>query len=79
MGSLGRFLILIGGGSFLLHLANMEFKLLMWVDHWGSTTGNIIRVALVGLGAALYLIDSKRAARAVNSESFDDIKPKEPA
>lgn len=39
---------------------NMEFKLLMWVDNWGPTVGTLIRVGLVVVGGAMWLLGSKR-------------------
>lgn len=60
MKSIGGLLFILGLGSFVLHYMNMEFKLLMWVDNWGPTVGTLIRVGLVVLGGALWLLGSKR-------------------
>lgn len=54
MKSLGSFLFIFGAGSFLLHLFNMEFRLLSWVDNWGPATGNGIRIGMIVVGAALW-------------------------
>ena len=60
MKSFGGLLFLLGLGSFVLHYMNMEFKLLMWVDTWGPTVGTLIRVGLVVIGGALWLVGNRR-------------------
>ena len=60
MKSFGGLLFLLGLGSFVLHYMNMEFKLLMWVDNWGPTIGTLIRVGLVVIGGALWLVGNRR-------------------
>ena len=60
MKSIGGLMFVLGLGSFLLHFLNMEFKLLSWVDNWGPTAGTAIRVGLVVVGGALWLLGSKR-------------------
>jgi hypothetical protein len=64
MKSLGGWLFIFGAGSFLLHVFNMEFRLLSWVDNWGPTTGIAIRVGLMVVGAALWLVGRKQEAAA---------------
>lgn len=59
MQSLGGFLVLMGAGSFVLNLINMEFKLLSWIDTWGSTTGMMIKIALIVVGAALWFMGNQ--------------------
>lgn len=65
MKSIGGLLFLLGLGSFVLHYMNMEFKLLMWVDHWGPTVGTAIRVGMIVVGAALWMVGNKREKEAV--------------
>jgi hypothetical protein len=60
MKSIGGWLFIFGAGSFLLHLFDMEFRLLSWIDNWGATTGIAIRVGLIVVGAALWLIGLKQ-------------------
>jgi hypothetical protein len=55
MKSLGMWMAIFGGGSFLLNMAGREFILLMWIDLWGPMIGNVIRVALIGIGVALFI------------------------
>jgi hypothetical protein len=61
MKSIGLWLFIFGAGSFLLNMFNMEFKLLSWIDNWGPTVGLAIRIGLIVVGAALWLIGHKQA------------------
>lgn len=62
MKSLGGWLFIFGAGSFLLNKIGMEFILLSWIDTWGPTVGIGIRIALIVVGAALWLIGRKQEA-----------------
>jgi hypothetical protein len=69
MRSLGFLLIILGVGSFILHSMDMEFRLLQWVDNWGTDTGNIIRVGAALVGAALVFFSMrKKASEEQNAE-----------
>ncbi|MEN1678540.1 MAG: hypothetical protein AAGJ46_03035 [Planctomycetota bacterium] len=70
MQGIGGFLVLMGGGSFLLNLMNMEFRLLGWIDMWGPTTGNVIRIGMLVAGVALFVMGA--AANASHEESQDE-------
>ena len=59
MQGFGGFLVLMGAGSFVLHYMNMEFTLLSWVDNWGVGVGNGIRIAMIVVGAILWLLGRK--------------------
>ena len=59
MQGLGGFLVLMGAGSFVLQFMNMEFTLLSWVDNWGVGVGNGIRIAMIVVGAILWLLGRK--------------------
>jgi hypothetical protein len=61
MQGIGGFLVLMGAGSFVLHYMNMEFTLLSWVDNWGVGIGNGIRIAMIVVGAVLWLLGRKSA------------------
>lgn len=61
MQGLGGFLVLMGAGSFVLHLINMEFMLVSWVDNWGTGVGNGIRIAMIVVGGILWLLGRKSA------------------
>ena len=62
MKSFGMWLFIFGAGSFLLNQLNMEFVLLSWIDNWGPTVGVGIRVGLIVVGAALFLIGRRQQA-----------------
>lgn len=63
MQGLGGFLVLMGAGSFVLHLINMEFMLVSWVDNWGVGMGNGIRIAMIVVGGILWLLGRQQAAK----------------
>jgi len=54
--SIGGLLFVLGVGSAVLNLIGFEFKLLMWIDNWGTTTGWGIRGAMAAAGGALWLL-----------------------
>jgi hypothetical protein len=56
MQGIGGFLVVLGAGSFVLHYMEMEFRLLGWVDNWGTGVGNGIRVAMIVVGAILWFL-----------------------
>lgn len=62
MKSLGGLLFIFGLGSFVLNFLGMEFTLLSWIDNWGPTTGFAIRVGLIVIGGALWLLGRKQEA-----------------
>lgn len=55
LSKVGGFLVLMGVGSAILSLFDYEFKLLMWIDNWGTGVGWLIRIALAVVGAGLAL------------------------
>jgi hypothetical protein len=60
MRSIGGLLMLFGIGSFILKTMDREFRLLQWIDNWGESTGNIIRVALAVVGLVLVVLSFKK-------------------
>ncbi len=56
MRSFGFLLLIMGIGSFILHSLGREFRLLLWVDNWGESTGNIIRIVAAVIGAVLVFL-----------------------
>lgn len=68
MGKLGIWLLIFGVGSFLLNMAGMEFRLLMWIDLWGPTVGTFIRVGLIVAGAGLIAADRLMGSAAPSKE-----------
>lgn len=71
MKSLGLWLFVFGAGSFLLHQFGREFRLLSWVDNWGADIGMAIRIGLIVVGAALWLIGRKQEQAADTGASAD--------
>lgn len=69
-------MVILGLGSFALNLVGFEFKLLMWVDMWGSLVGNLIRASCVLVGAVLLYISLKKSAP-TPIESYDDVRARE--
>lgn len=59
----GIFLLVMGLGSAALHFADMEFKLLMWIDTWGDTVAWVIRGGLALAGVVLLIVDAKSAPK----------------
>lgn len=62
MKSWGMWFFIFGAGSFVLNMLGMEFVVLSWIDNWGPTVGIVIRVALMVVGAAMWLIGRKQEA-----------------
>ena len=60
MKSLGGLLFFFGAGSIGLYFAEMEFKLLIWIDNWGADIGWGIRGGMVALGAVLWLVGNSQ-------------------
>lgn len=56
MAGWGWTLIVLGIGSFFLQSAGMEFIFLAWVDQWGNSVGNAIRIGVAVLGAILIVV-----------------------
>ena len=63
MQGIGGFLVLMGAGSFVLHLMNMEFTLVSWVDNWGTGVGNGIRIAMIVVGAIVWFLGKQQAEK----------------
>lgn len=59
-----------GVGSVVLYFLNMEFFFLAWIDIWGPTVGWAIRVALVVVGGALYLMGMKSDGSTEDTEEI---------
>ncbi len=53
---LGVLLIIIGVGSSLLFLLDMNFLFFQWINRWGTDIGWIIRGGVVVLGIILFIL-----------------------
>jgi hypothetical protein len=56
MKSAGLYIALFGIGSIILHFINMEFRLLSWIENWGSGVAWAIRAAMIVVGAAIWFL-----------------------
>jgi hypothetical protein len=56
MRQVGIWLMVFGLGSMALYFFGMEFKLLMWIDTWGTNVGWAIRGGLAAVGLALFFL-----------------------
>ena len=56
MKEIGGLLFFLGAGSFVLNMLGREFVLIMWIDTWGPTVGNLIRIGMTVLGGGLWLV-----------------------
>lgn len=54
--SIGGFIAVAGIASIALYFAEMNLKILMWIDSWGPQTGWIIRIGLVVVGGILFAV-----------------------
>ena len=63
MKGLGGVLVLLGVGSIVLDLMEMEFQILSWIDTWGAGVGWGIKIALIVLGAGLWLMAGRGGQR----------------
>ena len=62
MQKLGGYLLFFGIGSIILNFIGMQFIILSWIDTWGASVGWAIRIGLIVAGAALMLIERKKAS-----------------
>lgn len=63
MANVGFWLLILGLGSFGINYFGYEFKLLMWVDQWGDTTGTMIRLGCAALGLILIVVSAAKSAK----------------
>jgi len=62
MKSIGGYLFFFGLGSIILDFINMQFMLLMWIDNWGPSVGWTIRIGMLVVGGALWLLGRNQEA-----------------
>ena len=56
----GGLMVFLGIGSFVLQCMDSELTMLAWIDTWGPTAAQAIRIGLIVGGAVLLLVASKR-------------------
>jgi len=50
------YMAIAGIASIVLLFMNMNLSLLIWIDMWGETIGWAIRIGLIIVGGALFLL-----------------------
>jgi hypothetical protein len=55
MKQVGSTLFFFGAGSIVLYFLNMQFIILEWIDHWGSTVGWGIRIGMAVIGLSVVI------------------------
>jgi len=50
----GVFLICFAIASMLLFFADLNIRILKWVDLWGTGVGWVLRIVILGLGFGLF-------------------------
>ena len=63
MKTAGLWLVIFGIGSIVLNFLGMEFKILMWIETWGSEVAWAIRIGLAVVGAVLLVLGSRQAEK----------------
>lgn len=61
MKSAGVWLMVFGFGSIVLNFLGLEFRILSWIDSWGTSVGWGIRGALAVVGVVLFVLASRGA------------------
>ncbi|HEY2345370.1 MAG TPA: hypothetical protein VGH80_05725 [Xanthomonadaceae bacterium] len=61
MKKFGGYLLFFGIGSILLHLINMQFIILSWIDLWGESVAWTIRIGMIVAGGAMLLLANRNA------------------
>jgi hypothetical protein len=69
MRSIGFLLLLLGAGSFILKSMDRQFRLMSWVDEWGTDTGNIIKIAFAVAGLVLVVLSFRKKPAADTNET----------
>lgn len=60
MQKVGSFLVVIGLMAVVLHFFNYAPRLLVWIYNWGNGPAWAIKIGIIVLGAALYLMGSPK-------------------
>lgn len=53
------YVAIFGALSIILPFFNLQLKILTWIDNWGETTSWAIKIGLIVVGAALFLMGGK--------------------
>ncbi len=59
MSKIGSFMFFVGVLAIVLDFIGRVPKVLFWIYSWGETTAWIIKIALVVVGVAIFLLSNK--------------------
>ena len=62
MKSIGSLLFILGAAASILGLMGYVPKVLVWINTWGESTAWVIKIGLMILGAALYMMGARKKA-----------------
>ena len=62
MKSIGSFLFILGAVASIFHYFGRVPIVLNWIDKWGETPAWVIKIGLMVMGAALYILGAKKKA-----------------
>lgn len=55
-------MVFLGIGSLILQYMDRELTMLGWIDTWGPSVAQAIRIGFIVVGAVLWLVASKRGS-----------------
>lgn len=68
MKSLGSLLFIFGAAATIFGLMDRVPRVLVWIYNWGETTAWVIKIGFMVLGAALYIIGSRKKAEPTSTD-----------
>ena len=71
MKSFGSLLVFLGIAAILLDFLDRVPKLLVWIYMWGDGVAWVIKIAIIILGAVLFLLGKKIESRTIAEEEND--------
>ena len=72
MKKIGSIMALFGIAAIVMNFLDLVPRLLMWIYNWGDTTAWIIKIGLVVVGGALYLLGPKEIEEAEESREVSE-------
>ena len=69
MKSIGMYMAYAGLFSVGFNFLDRELSILGWIDMWGDTIGWVIRIGLIVVGGALFLMIPKDEKKTVQDEA----------
>ena len=72
MKKIGGFMAVLGILAIVMNFLDRVPRLLMWIYNWGDTTAWIIKIGLVVVGGALYLLGPKEVEEVEESREVSE-------